>query len=290
MVSGVVIGSGAIEYVLSDGLTSNTTVDSGGFEGVGIGGTAVGTAVSDGGYEAVSGGTTSDNTVHSGGSSWHGERRRGGRRHRGGQRRHRARVRRRHDQRYRAEQRRHGSTQFPARLDLACTAVDPPAAPRWTAGGGSTSSFSTTVSGGGTEIVDPGGNDSGTVVSTGGNLVEPTRAGSGGLVIDVDYDASVANAPAGFETTVNAAVAYLESQFSTPITITIDVGYGEVDGTKLTKSDLGESTDGGITVSYSDLRSALHIRARRTSDEIAAAAGLPATAILGVAADARILS
>ena len=124
--------------------------------------------------------------------------------------------------------------------------------------------------------MDPGGTDSATVVSTGGNLVDPTSAPSGHLVIDVSFDASVASAPAGFKTTVNDAVAYLESQLSTPITITIDVGYGEVAGEPLDGDDLGESTSEGIYVSYSDLRAALMSRTA-TSDEIAAAAGLPVT-------------
>jgi autotransporter passenger strand-loop-strand repeat protein/T5SS/PEP-CTERM-associated repeat protein len=269
-VSGVVLGDGAIEFVLSGGATSNTTVDSGGFEAVGIGGTAVGTVVSDGGYEALSGGTSSDSTVHSGGfmavsaggATINTVVDSGGTEH----------V---YDGGVASDTTlSSGGTEyvFPAGLTVS-TAVDR-GGTEVVYGGGT--SISTTVSSGGTEIVDPSGIESGTVVSSGGHLVEPARAGSGGLVIDVDYDASVAKAPAAFETTVNAAVAYLESQFSTPITITIDVGYGEVDGTKLTNSDLGESTDEGIYVSYSDLRSALLSRTA-TSDEIAAAAGLPAT-------------
>ena len=278
VVSGVVLGGGAIEFVLSDGVTSNTTVGSGGYEAVGIGGTAVGTVVSDGGYEAVSGGTSSDSTVHSGGFMAVSA---------GG-----AAVGTVVDSAGTEHVYDGGATSdtvlssggteyvFPAGSTVS-TAVDR-GGTEVVYGGGT--SISTTVSGGGTEIVDPGGNDSGTMVSSGGNLVEPTRAGSGGLVIDVDYDASVANAPAGFETTVNAAVAYLESQFSTPITITIDVGYGEVGGTPLSANDLGESESNGINVSYSDLRSALLSRTA-TSDEIAAAAGLPATDPAGADAE-----
>jgi hypothetical protein len=96
---------------------------------------------------------------------------------------------------------------------------------------------------------------------------------SAGLTINVDYDASVASAPAAFKTTVAAAVAYLESQFSTPITITIDVGYGEIDGSSL-GTDLGRSESNGIDVGYQALRSALLARAG-TANEVAAAASLP---------------
>jgi hypothetical protein len=94
-----------------------------------------------------------------------------------------------------------------------------------------------------------------------------------GLTINVDYDASVASAPAGFKTTVAAAVSYLESLFSTPITVTINVGYGEVDGSSL-GSDLGQSESTGTDVSYSALRSALLARTA-TTNEVAAAASLP---------------
>jgi autotransporter passenger strand-loop-strand repeat protein/T5SS/PEP-CTERM-associated repeat protein len=269
-VSGVVVGNGAVEYVLSNGTTSNTTVDRGGYETVGIGGTAVGTVVSDGGYELVSGGASSDSTVHSGGFMAVSA---------GG-----TTVSTVVDSAGTEHVYDGGTTSdttlssggteyvFPAGSTVS-TAVDR-GGTEVVYGGGT--SISTTVSSGGTEIVEPGGIDSGTVVSSGGNLVEPARSGSGGMVIDVSYDASVASAPAGFETTVNAAVAYLESLFSTPITITIDVGYGEVDGTPLSDSDLGESTNEGIYVSYSELRSALLSRTA-TSDEIAAAAGLPVT-------------
>ena len=52
-------------------------------------------------------------------------------------------------------------------------------------------------------------------------------------MINVVYDASVANAPAGFTQAVANVVAFYESDFSTPVTITIDVGYGEVDGQRL---------------------------------------------------------
>jgi hypothetical protein len=63
----------------------------------------------------------------------------------------------------------------------------------------------------------------------------------GSVQIVIDYDSSVSNAPAAFRTDINIAVQYLESLFTNPITITIDVGYGEIAGQPLGPGDLGES-------------------------------------------------
>jgi hypothetical protein len=109
---------------------------------------------------------------------------------------------------------------------------------------------------------------------SGQSASSPLSSETGSLTIDLVFDSSVANAPAGFKPTADAVAAYLESQFATPITITIDVGYGEVDGTRLGSGDLGESESTGIDVSYQEVRSALLARTA-TADEIAAAASLP---------------
>jgi hypothetical protein len=44
------------------------------------------------------------------------------------------------------------------------------------------------------------------------------------MQIDISYDSSVNNAPAGFVANVTSAVQYLENEFTAPITINIDVG------------------------------------------------------------------
>ena len=113
----------------------------------------------------------------------------------------------------------------------------------------------------------------GAIVS-GQSSSSPPSSQTGGLTIDLVFDSSVASAPAGFKTTANAVAAYLESQFSTPITLTIDVGYGEVGGDRLSSGDLGESESTGINFSYQQVRAALLARTA-TSDEVAAAASLP---------------
>ena len=61
------------------------------------------------------------------------------------------------------------------------------------------------------------------------------------MQINIVYDPSVANAPAGFTTAITDAVNYLDKLFTNPISITIDVGYGEVDGSQLDSNALGQS-------------------------------------------------
>ena len=90
------------------------------------------------------------------------------------------------------------------------------------------------------------------------------------------FDASCANAPPGFEAGVEAVVSYFESHFSDPITITIDVGYGEVDGQPLGFGALAESATVLTSVSYSALEAALVANANAIGDP-AAAANIPAT-------------
>ena len=96
------------------------------------------------------------------------------------------------------------------------------------------------------------------------------------MVINVVYDSSVNNAPAGFVSGVQSVVNYFESHFSNPVTITIDVGYGEVMGQSLGSGALGESITYFDQVSYTQLRNALVANANAIGDS-AAAASLPAT-------------
>src|ERR1700733_4837660 len=78
------------------------------------------------------------------------------------------------------------------------------------------------------------------------------------MKINIVYDASVNGAPAGFKTGVTTAVDFLESEFSNPVTITIHVGYGEVDGQALGAQALGESFYVvGEPETYSSVRNAL---------------------------------
>lgn len=77
------------------------------------------------------------------------------------------------------------------------------------------------------------------------------------MQIDVTYDSSVNNAPAGFKDCVAAACAFFDTTFTAPVTINIDIGYGEVNGTPLKSTALGESEANYWYAPYSQLRNAL---------------------------------
>ena len=98
-----------------------------------------------------------------------------------------------------------------------------------------------------------------------------TNTAASGLTINVIFNSSVSNAPPGFVTEVNAAVQYLESQYNDPITITIDVGYGEVGGSALGSGALGESLTYLRSYSYSQLVTAMKADATSPSDASAIA-------------------
>ena len=97
-----------------------------------------------------------------------------------------------------------------------------------------------------------------------------------GLVINLVYDSSIASAPAGFTQTIANVVNFYESLFSNPVTITIDVGYGEIDGQAVEPGALGENQANMTSVSYSQLQAALVNNANAIGDT-AAAASLSAT-------------
>jgi hypothetical protein len=74
--------------------------------------------------------------------------------------------------------------------------------------------------------------------------------------INIQFDASADNAPAGFKPAVLAAVQLLDAQFTAPVTVTIAVGYGEVQGQSLGGA-LGESIESLTYVTYSQLQGVL---------------------------------
>ena len=115
----------------------------------------------------------------------------------------------------------------------------------------------------------------GNTSTTGTTVTGTGTTSSSPFVINITWDSSVQSAPSGFTAGVMAAVQYLESQFSDPITINIDVGYGEVMNTALGGGELGESRWYLSSVGYSQLASALKADATSTSDA-SAVASLPA--------------
>ena len=163
----------------------------------------------------------------------------------------------------------------------AAVATPPPAAPilAWSGDLGSTIGSDADDNLG---ITLGSGSGGGTTSGTTGTIVQSNGA-SAGLTIDVIYNSSVANAPAGFTTAVNEVVNFYESHFSNPVTVTIDVGYGEVAGQALESGALGESETALTSVSYSQLESTLANNANAIGDT-AAAASLSATSPVSGAA------
>lgn len=70
----------------------------------------------------------------------------------------------------------------------------------------------------------------------------------------LDYDSSVASAPGGFIDAVNYAADALDALITNDITVTIDVGWGEIEGTPITGGDLAEGGDSpGVYLTYDQL-------------------------------------
>lgn len=114
-----------------------------------------------------------------------------------------------------------------------------------------------------------------TTTSGGGSTTSGGSSGSG-LIINVTYDASCANAPAAFKTDVAAAVAYFESHFSDPVTINISVGYGEVGGQTMGAGALGQSLYYLDSFNYSTVKNAL-VTDATTANDTTAIGTLPST-------------
>jgi len=111
--------------------------------------------------------------------------------------------------------------------------------------------------------------------SLSGSGTGSVSSGSGtGLVINIIWDASVSSAPTGFTNVVNQVVQYLEANFSDPITVNINVGYGKVGGSTMSPSALGQSSTYITTVSYSQLTTVLTADAKTAADA-SAVASLP---------------
>lgn len=126
----------------------------------------------------------------------------------------------------------------------------------------------------GSRLASSGGTSGTTTTTTSSLPVEPPSPTP--FTININWDASVANAPAGFTSDVLAAVQYLESQFVNPVTITIDVGYNEIDGSALSSGALGESLTYLSSVSYASLLGAVTADAT-TATDASVVASLPAT-------------
>ncbi len=100
----------------------------------------------------------------------------------------------------------------------------------------------------------------------------PQTAPSSGLVINLIFDAAALAAPQSFRDGMQAAANILEATFTDSITINIEVGYGEFDGSPLPNQNTSEGGCTGIGISYTDLRAALVSHATSAVDQASIAA------------------
>jgi hypothetical protein len=87
-----------------------------------------------------------------------------------------------------------------------------------------------------------------------GNL----RSGKDRMQINITYDSSVSAAPAAFKTAINYAVGVLDAAFTNNVTLNINVGWGEIDGSTVGGGFLGRSLEAAAPkYGYSTIKDAL---------------------------------
>jgi len=92
------------------------------------------------------------------------------------------------------------------------------------------------------------------------------------LSFNLTYDSSTVGAPAGFFTAFNDAVQFYEAEYTDPITINLQVGWGKINGQNLNPGNLGQSStfQQGF-YSYSQIKSALVNDGKSAADATAIA-------------------
>jgi hypothetical protein len=95
-------------------------------------------------------------------------------------------------------------------------------------------------------------------------LCQPTAQA---LTFNLTFDPSTASAPAGFSTAFSDAIQFYETTFDDPITINLQVGWGEINGQSLIPGALGQSmTNGQFFSNFDPVKSALTSDAKSSSD------------------------
>jgi Ca2+-binding RTX toxin-like protein len=117
----------------------------------------------------------------------------------------------------------------------------------------------------------PGSSGGGTTTISGTTLV----SNSTGLSINITWDSSVSGAPPEFQNVVLQVAQYFVNNFTDPVTLNINVGYGEAGGYSLGGA-LGMSVTYLQSFSYSQITNALTADATGAADN-SAVASLPAT-------------
>jgi hypothetical protein len=148
-----------------------------------------------------------------------------------------------------------------------------------------------TGSGSGASVIDfSGGNSAGGGGKPGGGGGKQgftqIYGTSGGLQFVINYDSGVNSAPSGFVPAFGTAINYFLTTFNNPITVTLNVGWGEVAGQSLSPFALGESSTNLDPVGYLGYRAALAAKAAiapTDADLQSAVASLPATSPISLA-------
>jgi hypothetical protein len=97
------------------------------------------------------------------------------------------------------------------------------------------------------------------------------------LTFNVTFDPSTSSAPAGFFTALQLVTQFYQSQYTDPIVINVNVGWGEINGAPICCGFFGQSqTNGRGPFTYAQIRSAL-ISDAKTADDATAVGSLPAT-------------
>jgi Ca2+-binding RTX toxin-like protein len=100
------------------------------------------------------------------------------------------------------------------------------------------------------------------------------------VILNLTYDASVANAPAAFTTALNSVENWFQTNFLDAVTVNIAVGYGEVKGMTLGPGSYGSSYTNMGWYSYTQLKNALAADVSSAPDA-SAVASLPSADPIG---------
>jgi hypothetical protein len=97
------------------------------------------------------------------------------------------------------------------------------------------------------------------------------------MQINFTYDSSVQTAPAGFKQGLTTAANIIDAIILNPVTVNIDIGFGEDNGSALPNNTLGEAQPAfGVLLTYNDVVAGL-TRAATSPDDAEVLQNLPAT-------------
>ncbi len=100
------------------------------------------------------------------------------------------------------------------------------------------------------------------------------------MIISATYDSSITSSPYAtqIESAIQAAIAYFDNTITNGVYVSIDFGFGEVDGRAISAGAVGESVSNELGVSYADLVALAKAADSTSLVQEAAAAILPTSA------------